>query len=65
MQEGLVCRRDVPWVAQEEQGFGSFHPEHLPPSHLPGVVLGTQFTSNLEPGWTGSYHPRGGFLSYK
>jgi hypothetical protein len=22
MQEGLVCGRDVPWVAQEEQGFG-------------------------------------------
>jgi hypothetical protein len=21
MQEGLVCSRDVPWVAQEEQGF--------------------------------------------
>jgi hypothetical protein len=35
-------------VAQEEQGFGPFHPEHLPPPHLPGVV-GTQFTSNLGP----------------
>jgi hypothetical protein len=22
MQEGLVFSRDVPWVAQEEQGFG-------------------------------------------
>jgi hypothetical protein len=64
MQEGLVCSRDVPWVGQEEQGFGPFHPEHLPPPHSPGI-LGTQLTSNLGPGWTGSYHPRGGFPSYK
>jgi hypothetical protein len=47
-------------VAQEEQGFGPFHPEHLPPPDLPEVV-GTQFTSNLGPGWTGSYHAQEGF----
>jgi hypothetical protein len=32
VQEGLVCSGDVPCVAQEEQGFGPLHPEHLPPS---------------------------------
>ncbi len=31
MQERLVCSENVPCVAQEEQGFGPFHPEHLPP----------------------------------
>ncbi len=62
MQERLVCSRDVPWVAQEEQGSGPFHPEHIPPPHLPGI-LGAQFTSNLGPGWTGSHHTKGGFPS--
>jgi hypothetical protein len=32
VQERLVCSRNAPCVAQEEQGFGPFHLEHLPPS---------------------------------
>jgi hypothetical protein len=32
VQERLGCSGDVPCVAQEEQGFGPLHPEHLPPS---------------------------------
>jgi hypothetical protein len=32
VQERLVCSGDVPCVAQEEQGSGPLHPEHLPPS---------------------------------
>jgi hypothetical protein len=62
---GIGVCRDVPWMTQEEQGFGPLHPEVLrvsnyPPPHLPGV-LGTMFTSNLGPGWTGSYHTKEGF----
>jgi hypothetical protein len=60
MHERLVCSGDVPWVAQEEQRFGPFHPEHLPPPHLPGVV-GTQFTSNLGPGGQDRITPKEGF----
>jgi hypothetical protein len=32
MQERIVCCRDVPCLAQMEQGSGPLHPEHLPPS---------------------------------
>jgi hypothetical protein len=32
VQERFLCSGDVPCVAQEEQGFGPLHPEHLPPS---------------------------------
>ncbi len=53
VQKRLLCSGDVPCVAP-------LHLEHIPPPHLPGV-LGAQFTSNLGPGWTGSYHTKEGF----
>ncbi len=60
MQERLVCSRDVPWVAQEERGFGPSTLSTYPfPIYLGAV--GTQFTSNLGPRWTGSYHAKEGF----
>ncbi len=56
-----MCSRDVPWVAQEEQRFGPFHPEHLPPPNLPGEVLGTQFTSTWDQGGQDPITPEEGF----
>jgi hypothetical protein len=55
VQERLVCSGDVPFVAQEEQGFPpspwGAQREHLPPSPSTWVV-GTQFTGSLQEGWT-------------
>ncbi len=51
MQERSMCRRDVPCLVHMEQGPDPFHPEHLPPS-LSAWVLGTQFTSSSQQGWT-------------
>jgi hypothetical protein len=58
MQEGLVCSRDVPWVTQEEQGFGPLHPEVLRVSTYPPLPI---YPGCWGPGWTGSYHTKEGF----
>jgi hypothetical protein len=55
----LLCSGYVPCVAQEEQGFGPSTLSTYPfPIYLKYWGL---FTSNLGPGWTGSYRPEEGF----